>query len=95
MRNTVIAGVVAVAIYGAMHLGSNSAGMMLVDSGHSGLAANTPVWVLATIVAAAIYSFCRETTVSVPPALEAWASDSKTWLFAGSALLVLAACALA
>jgi len=95
MRNTAIAGGVVLAIYGAMHLGSDSAGMMLVDAGRSGLGANMPVWVLATIVAAAIFAFCREMAVSVPPAFEAWVGDSKTWLFAGSALLVLAACALA
>ncbi|MEM8573487.1 MAG: hypothetical protein AAGF48_02510 [Pseudomonadota bacterium] len=95
MRNTAIAGVVTVLIYGATHLGSNSAGVMLVDAGQSGLAANMPIWVLAVVVAAAIYSFCRETTVSIPPAFQAWAGDSKTWLFAGSALFVLAACALA
>ena len=94
MRTATIAAAIAATLYSAMQLGSNSAGMMLVDAGQSGLAATMPVWVLATIVAAAIYSFCRQGAVSVPPAFEAWAGENKTWLFAGSALLALAVYAL-
>ena len=95
MRNATITGLVAVTTYGSMHLGSNSAGMMLVDAGQYGFGANVPVWVMAAVVAAAIYSFCREAVVSVPSVFEDWPGERKLWLFAGSALLGLAAYAVA
>jgi hypothetical protein len=95
MRYAAIAGAAAATLFGAINIGAADADVMLVDAGHSGLGGNVPVWVIAMVVGAAVYSICREATVSVPPAIEAWAGENKTWLFAGSALLVLAAYALA
>lgn len=95
MRYAAIAGAVAATLFGAINLGAGDATVMLVDAGHSGLGANLPVWGLAMVVGAAVYSICREASVSVPPAIEAWAGENKTWPIAGSALLVLAAYALA
>ena len=95
MRYATIAGIAAATVYGAINLGASGTGLMLVDAGQGGLGANAPVWLFAMVVGAAVYSICREATVSVPPAIEAWAGENKNWLFAGSALLVLAAYALA
>ena len=94
MRYAAIAGAAAATLFGAINFGAADADVMLVDAGHGGLGADAPVWGLAMVVGGAVYSICREATVSVPPAFEAWAGDNKTWLFAGSALLVLAAFAL-
>lgn len=95
MRFAMIAGLAAVTVYGAINLGADKASLMLVDAGRSGLGAEVPVWVLAILAGAAVYAVCRDGAVSVPPAVEAWASGHKTWLFAGSAFLIMAAYALA
>jgi hypothetical protein len=94
MRYAAIAGLAAATFFGAINFGAGDGALVLVDAGNGGLGGNAPVWLFAVVVGAAVYSICREATVSVPPAIEAWAGENKTWLFAGSALLVLAGFAL-
>lgn len=82
--------VAAVSLVVTANPGAADTSMILVDAGQGGLSGNVPAWLLATLMAAGAYSFCRENGIGVPRVLKA----SWSRLAAAGGLMVLGAYAL-
>jgi hypothetical protein len=85
VRYAMLVGVAAAAVWGAVNLGTNNAGMFLVDAGHTGSTAAPPsnlsFWVLGLIAAFITLSLCRFVIFGLPSMVDDWYRDNKSWFY--------------
>ena len=85
VRYAMLAAASAVAVWGAVNLGSNNTNAYLVDAGQAGPSANVSLWVLAGVASVITLSLCRFVIFGLPSMMGGWFSDNKSWVFTAGA----------
>ena len=88
MRYAMLVGAAALAVWGAVNLGTSNASMMLVDAGQAPRA-DWFLWGLGLVAAFITLSLCRFVIFGLPSMMDDWYRDNKSWLFVvgGGALI--------
>jgi hypothetical protein len=83
MRYTMLVGVAAAAIWGAINLGANDAGAFLVDAGHTGSIGQSTLsaWMLGAVAALITLSLLRFVIFGLPSMMDGWFQQNKSWLY--------------
>lgn len=92
VRYAMLLAAAAVAVWGAVNLGTSNAGMFLVDAGQGGPAANISLWVLGAVAGFITLSLCRFVVFGLPSMMDGWYRGNRSLLFtAGAGALIYGA----
>lgn len=80
IRYAMLVGAAAIAVWGAINLGTTDASMMLVDAGQAPRT-DLFLWVLGLVAALITLSLCRFVVFGLPSMMDGWYRDNKSWLF--------------
>ena len=83
MRYAMLVGVAAAAVWGAVNLGVNSAGVFLVDAGHTGSVGTggLSLWALGALAGLITLSLCRFVIFGLPSMMDDWFQQNKSWIY--------------
>ena len=91
IRYAMLLAAAAVAVWGAVNLGTTNTGVFLVDAGHvgsvayGGPSANLSLWVLGAVASFITLSLCRFVIFGLPSMMDGWYRDNKSLLFTAGA----------
>ena len=83
MRYAMLVGVAAVAVWGAINLGTSNQGAFLVDAGHTGSVgqSNASLWMLGAVAVLITLSLLRFVIFGLPSMMDGWFQQNKSWLY--------------
>jgi hypothetical protein len=92
LRYAMLLAAAAVAVWGAVNLGTTSTNVYLVDAGQAGPPANVLLWVLGGVAGVITLSLCRFVIFGLPSMMGNWCRDNRSWAFtAGAGALIYGA----
>ena len=92
MRYAMLLAAAAVAVWGAVNLGTSNAGVYLVDAGQGGPSADISLWVLGAVAGFITLSLCKFVIFGLPSMMDGWYRDNRSWVFtAGAGALIYGA----